>query len=63
MQGYYAHSGLLLLLLVLHELLSRLEVLQCDALGGAAGGAHQLGVGFPLGLALFIPARRHERPG
>ena len=47
--------GVLLLLLLLHQLLGGLEVLQGDALGGPAGLPDPLGVGLSLDLVLLIP--------
>ena len=54
--------GVLLLLLLLHQLLGRLQVLQGDALGGPAGLPDSLGVGLPLDLVLLIPHRGDKRP-
>ena len=48
------------LLLLLDELLGRLEVLQGDALGAPPGLPDPLGVGLPLDLMLLITDRRHK---
>ena len=53
----------LLRLLLLDELLGRLEVLEGDALRGAAGLADPLGVRLALGLRLLVPDWGDEGSG
>ena len=48
------------LLLLLDELLGRLQILEGDALGAPPGLPDPLGVGLPLDLVLLITDRRHK---
>lgn len=55
-------SSIAALVFLLDQLLSRLDLLECHPLGRPPRLTHPFGMSLPLGLALFVPYRRHKRP-